>query len=212
MIKSCSLYVETAVKQLHVLEYRIKTRSLQATKDSVLNKLADTYKMINSIERGYSTNLKQNLKLEKQKALKRQEEARTKFQMLQSDFINVKKDARGIILSMSDILFDVGKASLTQELKTNLAKIAGILFVYKEASIIVEGHTDSTGSEEFNQKLSERRAIRVMDFLIEQDIDKNRLKAAGYGFSKPVAENATEEGRQKNRRVDLIVSEPNPSP
>jgi outer membrane protein OmpA-like peptidoglycan-associated protein len=109
---------------------------------------------------------------------------------------------------MSDILFDIGKATLTQNLKTNLAKIAGILFVYKEANVIVEGHTDNTGSEAFNQKLSEKRAENVMHYLVKQGIPLERLKAVGYGLTRPVADNATREGRQKNRRVDLVISEP----
>ncbi len=107
---------------------------------------------------------------------------------------------------MSDILFDVGKATLTQDLKTNLAKIAGILTIYKDANVQVEGHTDNVGGEEYNQKLSEKRASNVMDFLVSPGgIAAARLTSVGYGFTKPLADNATKEGRQKNRRVDLVI-------
>jgi outer membrane protein OmpA-like peptidoglycan-associated protein len=108
---------------------------------------------------------------------------------------------------MSDILFKVNKADLTPDLKTSLAKIAGILLVFKTSNVIVEGHTDNQGAAEYNQKLSERRAENVMNFLIEQGVGQDRLTAVGYGLTKPIADNSTKEGRQKNRRVDLIVQE-----
>jgi outer membrane protein OmpA-like peptidoglycan-associated protein len=140
-------------------------------------------------------------------AKKRQEEARNKLNALQSKLIQVTQDARGIILSMSDILFAVNKADLTPDLQQNLAKIAGILTVYKESKIIVEGHTDNTGSAEHNQKLSETRANNVRNYLIKMGLEKNRLRAVGYGLTKPVANNSTAEGRQKNRRVDIVISD-----
>ena len=121
--------------------------------------------------------------------------------------IQVRNDARGTIISMSDILFEVNKANLTGDLKTSLAKIAGILLVFKESNITVEGHTDNQGSEEYNQTLSEKRAENVKNFLIDQGVDSSRLSSVGYAFSRPIADNTTKEGRQKNRRVDLIIQE-----
>lgn len=149
------------------------------------------------------------LEEERRKAEERQDDARKKLDALQSKLINVHKDARGIILSMSDILFDVNKASLTPDLKTSLAKIAGILSVYSESNVIVEGHTDNTGSAELNQKLSEQRAGNVLQFLVEQGVAAERLRSEGFGFSKPIGDNATPEGRQKNRRVDLVIQDKN---
>jgi outer membrane protein OmpA-like peptidoglycan-associated protein len=208
MVKTCSLHVAAAENQLQVQIARNEISKATHKNDSILKELNRTYQEINRLERGYASNLKRDLEEERRKALERQEEARKRFQTLQSDLINVKKDARGIILSMSDILFDIGKATLTQNLQTNLAKIAGILFVYKEANVIVEGHTDNTGSEAFNQSLSEKRAENVMQYLVIQGIPQSRLKAVGYGLTKPVADNATREGRQKNRRVDLVITDP----
>jgi outer membrane protein OmpA-like peptidoglycan-associated protein len=207
-IRSCSLLVEAAKLQQQILINQENIENIQEEKDSILAEITKTYQRINQIERGYASNLKQDLEEERRKALERQENARKRFQALQSNFIKVRKDARGIILSMSDILFDINKATLTSELKTNLAKIAGILFVYKQAHVIVEGHTDNTGSADYNQKLSEKRAQNVMSFLIEQGVLEERLTSVGYGLTKPVADNSTEEGRQKNRRVDLVISEP----
>ena len=144
---------------------------------------------------------------ERAKAEARQNEAKNKLNELQSKLIQVTEDARGIILSMSDILFDVDKASLKSDLKTSLARVAGILSVYQELNVSVEGHTDNTGSEEHNLKLSEQRAQNVLQFLVEQGIDAKRLSSKGYGMSKPVADNSTKEGRQKNRRVDLVIKD-----
>ncbi|MBD3320601.1 MAG: OmpA family protein [Chitinivibrionales bacterium] len=148
-----------------------------------------------------------DLDAEKAKARKLREEAEKKFSELQSALIQVSKDARGTIISMSDILFKIGKADLTPDLKTNLAKIAGILTVFKNSKVIVEGHTDNQGSEEYNQRLSEDRAENVMNFLIEQGVEPHRLTAIGYAFHRPIASNETAEGRKKNRRVDLVVQE-----
>jgi outer membrane protein OmpA-like peptidoglycan-associated protein len=135
------------------------------------------------------------------------EEAKNKLNDLQSKLIQVTQDARGIILSMSDILFDVNKASLKGDLKTSLAKVAGILSVYQELNVSVEGHTDNTGSEEHNLKLSEQRAQNVLDFLVAQGIEASRLTSKGYGMTLPIADNKTKEGRQKNRRVDLVIKD-----
>ncbi|PWJ62525.1 MULTISPECIES: OmpA family protein [unclassified Fibrobacter] len=150
---------------------------------------------------------KKALAEERAKAEARQQEAMNKLNELQSKMIQVSKDARGIILSMSDILFAVNKADLKQDLKTSLAKVAGILSVYQQFSVSIEGNTDNTGSEEHNMKLSQQRADNVMKFLVDQGIDASRLTAKGLGMTMPIADNSTKEGRQKNRRVDLVIQD-----
>ena len=150
---------------------------------------------------------KQAIKAQKDKLEASKQEAMDKLNALQSQMIQVTKDARGIILSMSDILFEIGQASLKTDLKTSLAKIAGILSVYQQFDVSIEGNTDNVGSEEFNLKLSQQRAENVMNFLVEQGIAENRLSAKGLGMSMPIADNATKEGRQKNRRVDLVITD-----
>jgi outer membrane protein OmpA-like peptidoglycan-associated protein len=135
-------------------------------------------------------------------------EAEKKLNALQSKTISVYKDARGTILSMSDILFETGKADLKQELKLNLTEIAAILkTLLTDSKVVVEGHTDNVGTPEFNQKLSEQRASNVMLFLIERGVEKDRLESVGYGLTKPVADNNTDEGKAKNRRVELIIKD-----
>ena len=148
---------------------------------------------------------KKALAEERAKAEARQKEAMNKLNELQSKLIQVSQDARGIILSMSDILFDVDKATLKQDLKTSLAKVAGILTVYQQFNVSIEGNTDNTGSADHNMKLSQQRADNVKNFLVEQGIDAGRLSAKGLGMTMPIADNSTKEGRQKNRRVDLVI-------
>ena len=151
--------------------------------------------------------LQKELAEERAKAEARQQEAMNKLNELQSQMIQVTKSARGIILSMSDILFAVNKADLKADLKTSLAKVAGILSVYQQFNVSIEGNTDNTGSEEHNMKLSQQRADNVKVFLVEQGIAENRLTAKGLGMTMPVADNSTKEGRQKNRRVDLVIQD-----
>ncbi len=147
------------------------------------------------------------IKAQKDKLEASKNEAMDKLNALQSQMIQVTKDARGIILSMSDILFDVGRATLKTDLMTSLAKIAGILSVYQQFDVSIEGNTDNTGSEEFNMTLSQQRAENVMNFLVEQGIAETRLTAKGLGMTMPIADNSTKEGRQKNRRVDLVITD-----
>lgn len=144
---------------------------------------------------------------ERAKAEARQKEALDKLNKLQSKLIQVSHDARGIILSMSDILFDVNKATLKQSLKTSLAKVAGILSVYQQFNVSIEGNTDNTGSEKHNLKLSQQRANNVKAFLVKQGIEDSRLTAKGLGMSMPIADNSTKAGRAKNRRVDLVIQD-----
>ncbi|MFV2074356.1 MAG: OmpA family protein, partial [Thermoanaerobaculales bacterium] len=124
-----------------------------------------------------------------------------------SEVAETRSSARGMILNLPDILFDNNQATLKTEARIVLAKLAGILLIMPELNLRVEGHTDSTGSADHNQQLSERRAISVRDFLAQQGIAAQRTVAVGYGFGRPVADNSTREGRAKNRRVEIIIGE-----
>ena len=127
----------------------------------------------------------------------------------ESDELRSDKErlARGIILNLPDILFDVNKATLKRELKTAVDKLAGILLIMSELRVRIEGHTDSTGSEEYNLKLSTERSQGVLAFLGGEGIDESRMTAVGYGLTRPIAGNDTREGRRKNRRVEIIISD-----
>ena len=113
--------------------------------------------------------------------------------------------ARGYVVSLSDITFDTGKATLKTDAKYSLAKLAGILTLLQEMTLSVEGHTDSTGSAETNQKLSAARANSVMTFLKEMGVAETRMTAKGFGPDQPVAPNDTAEGRARNRRDEIIL-------
>ncbi len=116
------------------------------------------------------------------------------------------ESARGLIVNMSDVLFDTGKYTLKPNTQISLAKVSGILQAYPGLKLQVEGYTDSVGSDQMNQKLSENRADAVRDFLVSQGVQPDNISATGYGKSKPVADNDTAQGRAQNRRVQLVVS------
>ena len=120
--------------------------------------------------------------------------------------LQTTETARGLIVNLSDVLFDTGKYSLKQNTQLSLAKVAVILQAYPSLKLQVEGYTDNVGSDMLNQKLSENRAESVKSFLIAQGTDPNSITSAGYGKSNPVTDNSTAAGRAQNRRVDLIVS------
>ena len=120
--------------------------------------------------------------------------------------LKTRDSARGLIVSMSDVLFDTGRYSLKSGAREKLAKVAGILIAYPRLNIEVGGYTDNVGEDEMNQKLSMNRAGAVRDYLVEQGVGTNSVTAKGYGNTLPVASNDNASGRQVNRRVELVVS------
>jgi outer membrane protein OmpA-like peptidoglycan-associated protein len=120
--------------------------------------------------------------------------------------LQTRDTARGLIVNMSDVLFDLNKATLRPGAKLRLAKVAGIILAYPDLKLQVDGFTDSTGTPEYNQELSEKRAQSVRDFLVSQGVSMDNVVTRGFGPSNPVASNATASGRQMNRRVELVVS------
>ena len=118
----------------------------------------------------------------------------------------VERVGEGIKITFdSGILFDVDRAVLRPEAKTNLEKLAVILNKYEETNILIEGHTDSTGPEEYNLDLSNKRAQSVAGYLSTNDVIATRFTIMGYGESQPIADNATVDGRQENRRVEIAI-------
>ena len=120
--------------------------------------------------------------------------------------LQTRDSARGLIVNMSDVLFDTGRYSLKPGAREKLAKVAGILLAYPGINVQVAGYTDNVGSEDMNQALSEHRAGSVRDYLVESGVNSNSVTARGYGNSEPVATNENPTGRQQNRRVELVVS------
>jgi outer membrane protein OmpA-like peptidoglycan-associated protein len=123
-----------------------------------------------------------------------------------NSILQTRDSARGLIVNMSDVLFDTGKFTLKPGAREKLAKISGIVLAHPGLNLQIEGYTDSVGGDEMNQQLSERRADSVRDFLAEQGVPGSAMAAKGFGKTQPVASNDTAEGRQKNRRVELVVN------
>jgi outer membrane protein OmpA-like peptidoglycan-associated protein len=120
--------------------------------------------------------------------------------------LQTNDSARGLIVNMSDVLFDTGSYTLRPAAREKLAKISGIVLAHPGLTLQIEGHTDSVGSDDFNQRLSEQRAGSVLDFLAEQGVSASSMTSRGFGKTQPVASNDSVEGRQKNRRVELVVN------
>jgi outer membrane protein OmpA-like peptidoglycan-associated protein len=131
---------------------------------------------------------------------------RTRLSVQLNAILQTRDSARGLIVSMSDVLFDTGKYSLKPGAREKLAKVAGILLAYPGLDIAVGGYTDNVGGDEMNQTLSENRAGSVRDYLVQQGVLTNSVSARGFGNTSPVATNDNSSGRQQNRRVELLVS------
>jgi outer membrane protein OmpA-like peptidoglycan-associated protein len=121
--------------------------------------------------------------------------------------LQAKKTARGMVVTSGDVLFDVNQARLKQQGMDNVSKLAEVLKTNPERTVMVEGFTDSTGSDAHNQELSERRATAVRDALVSQGVDRARIQMRGYGERFPVASNNNASDRQLNRRVEIVLSD-----
>lgn len=148
----------------------------------------------------------QRANLAAQQAQQEKEQMRTRLLQQLNQVLQTRDSARGLIVNMSDVLFDFGKSTLRAGARERLAKVAGIVLAYPDLRLQIEGHTDNVGSDRYNQQLSERRAGVVKDYLVAQGVNINNVTAQGLGKTQPVASNATATGRQLNRRVELIVS------
>jgi len=141
-----------------------------------------------------------------QQAVLDREELRARLLKQFNLILETRDTARGLVVNMSDVLFDSGQYTLRPMAREKLAKISGIVLAYPSLMLAVEGNTDSVGTEEFNQTLSEKRADGVRSYLTHQGVPETSTSSAGFGKSHPIASNDTSEGRQQNRRVELIVS------
>lgn len=158
--------------------------------------------------------LAQQSKAEAETAQKAAEEARRQAEAAKAEAEQLRKELsdlkgketdRGLVLTMGDVLFDTGKANLKANAMRNMDKLAEFLKKYPKRNIMVEGHTDSRGSESMNLTLSQNRADSVRSALVSRGVDGTRITAKGYGKSMPIADNSVESGRSQNRRVEIIV-------
>jgi outer membrane protein OmpA-like peptidoglycan-associated protein len=141
-----------------------------------------------------------------QQAVRDREELRARLLQQFNLILETRDTARGLVVNMSDVLFDSGKFTLRPLAREKLAKISGIVLAYPSLKLAIEGNTDSVGTEAFNQQLSEQRAEGVRSYLTQQGVPESSTTATGFGKTRPIASNDTSAGRQQNRRVELIVS------
>ena len=146
-----------------------------------------------------------SLRAATEEANRRLNEALGQLRTLVVEITNLRETSRGIVISLSDILFDVNQATLKPGAAQNIARIATVLRQYPDKQIAVEGHTDSDGSDAYNQSLSERRAAAVREALVAGGVAPGTITSRGFGESQPVTTNATAAGKQQNRRVEVVV-------
>ncbi|HWQ55838.1 MAG TPA: OmpA family protein [Bryobacteraceae bacterium] len=139
-------------------------------------------------------------------ARRERDEMRRRLIQQLGTILETRETARGVIVSIGDVLFDFDRATLKQDARERLAKVAGVLLAYPGLNLRLEGHTDSVGTQAYNMKLSHERAEAVRSYFIEQGVRGGNITAAGLGPDQPVASNDTAEGRQQNRRVELVVT------
>jgi len=131
---------------------------------------------------------------------------RTQLLKQLNEVLQTTDTPRGLVVNMADVLFETGKYALSQDAQLKLAKLSGMIQAHPGLNLAIEGHTDTTGSADFNMKLSQQRADSVREFLIRQGISQDTITAKGMGEDNPVADNGTAAGRKLNRRVEIIVS------
>lgn len=144
---------------------------------------------------------------EAERAKQERDQARARMQAALTAIVETRETARGIVVNLPDILFDVDKATLKPQAREVLSKICGIMQVVGEYDLSIEGHTDSTGSDEYNRKLSEERAGSVRSFLASCGLKSDAMVSKGYGEAQPIASNDNNDGRQKNRRVEIVIQD-----
>jgi outer membrane protein OmpA-like peptidoglycan-associated protein len=143
---------------------------------------------------------------EANKSAESAEAVREKLRQQLNSVLATSETARGLIVNMSDVLFNTGQYTLKPATQVSLAKVAGILLAYPGLTVQVEGYTDSVGSDAFNQTLSDKRSETVKNFLVTQGVPSNNITSKGFGKNDPVADNSTASGRSQNRRVNMVVS------
>ncbi len=139
-------------------------------------------------------------------AIRQKEEMRARLLNQLNQVLETRDSDRGLVVNMPDVLFDSGQYTLKPAARERLARVAGIVTAYPELRFEIEGHTDSTGSDDYNWQLSEKRAASVRDYLVNAGVSINSVIARGFGKTSPIASNSTAEGRKLNRRVEMVVS------
>jgi outer membrane protein OmpA-like peptidoglycan-associated protein len=191
--------------QLAAEKARAEAQRLQAEAD-VQRAAADTARAQAQLEQQKAQAESEKNRLAAEEAIRQKEEMRARLLKQLNQVLETRDTPRGLVVNMPDVLFDSGQYTLKPAARERLARISGIVLAYPELRLEVEGHTDSIGGDEFNQRLSEKRSNSVRDYLVDSGVTQDNIIARGFGKTQPVADNATSEGRKLNRRVEMIVS------
>lgn len=207
-----SLRKQAAEHQRQTEEAKVQAQNqaaqsqLEAQQAALAAQQAAAAKAQSDAERARAEAQAADARAQAQAAMQQANEAREKLRSQLNTVLATTDTARGLIVNMPDVLFATARYDLTPEARVKLAKVSGIVLAYPGLRMQVEGHTDSVGGDEYNQRLSEQRADTVRDFLVQQGVPMNNVAAIGYGKTEPVADNSTAGGRAQNRRVELVVS------
>jgi len=186
--------------------WELSMRGRQAEREGAAAKLAQA-KLDQARQEAARASLAQDQAVKEAKQTEQENEGlRTQLMAQLNGILQTKATARGLIVSMSGVLFKTGQATLVPAAREKLAKVAGILAIHKGLRIEADGFTDSTGPAPLNEKLSESRAQAARDFLVSQGVAADAIVSKGFGADHPIAGNDTVAGRQENRRVELVVS------
>jgi outer membrane protein OmpA-like peptidoglycan-associated protein len=167
---------------------------------------ADRLRQENDAQRAAAQTELDRMAREKKRLETEKTDLRAQLLLQFNAILQTRDTARGLIVNMSDVLFDTGKFSLRPAAREKLAKVAGIVAGHPGLTLAVEGHTDSVGNDDYNQQLSEHRGGSVRDYLIAEGMARGSVSSKGFGKTQPVASNETASGRQQNRRVELVIS------
>ena len=191
--------------QLAAEKAKVEAQRQQAEADAA-RAAADAARAAAQAEQQKAQEAAEKSRLAAEEAIRQKEEMRERLLKQLNQVLETRDSPRGLIVNMPDVLFDSGQYSLKPAARERLARISGIVLAYPELKLEVEGHTDSIGGEEFNQRLSEKRSGSVRDYLVDSGVSINNVISRGFGKTQPIADNGTSEGRKLNRRVEMIVS------
>jgi len=193
--REAQLKAEAAAKQAQAAQQEAQLKAEAAAKDAAAREA-----------QAVSAAREASAKAEAERARGAAEALRAQLLEQFNRILETRDSVRGLVITMADVLFDTGKYELRQPTREALARLSGIVLAHPGLRLEVEGHTDSTGSDELNQALSEKRADAVRAYLVLQGLAADSITAKGFGKTSPIADNSTAAGRQKNRRVELVVS------
>jgi outer membrane protein OmpA-like peptidoglycan-associated protein len=196
-------------RELELARERLDQAKTEAERAKANEEVARANEEMARIQAEHAKRESQQAKAESEQAKRDRDAAHEQLFISISKILETRREARGLIVNLSDVLFDFNQATLKPGAREKLSKLSGILLAYPgDYRIEIEGHTDAIGSDEYNLKLSEMRASSVRDYLFTSGINSNRIVAArGFGKTKPVATNSTAEGRQMNRRVEIVIAD-----